>query len=82
MAGVFDIDIFDPDIFDCGDATGPVEETDEETDEENRVTGRLSISSEVSQTAKLEGAITLSTGIILSVEVTGKLALRARVGCV
>ena len=79
MAGVFDIDIFDPDIFDCGDVgPGPVEETDSEA----LVTGRLRLSPASAHTAKLSGTLSILTGIVISAEVAGKLTLRGRTGCV
>lgn len=78
MAGVFDIDIFDPDIFDCGDSgPGPVAETDEE----RKVTGRLSLSSTTGKFLQASGRLSLKSGLIVSVEVAARLSLTTRGNC-
>jgi hypothetical protein len=73
MSGVFDFDIFDPDIFDCGDGgLGPVEETPEEA----RVTGKLCLTSAVSQLVFCKSRIWLRTGDVPTASVSGALELR------
>lgn len=72
MSGVFDFDIFDPDIFDCGDAgPGPVEETDEE----RAVTGRLSLIPATAQALQASGRLSLASGVQARIVASGCLSL-------
>lgn len=72
MSGVFDLDIFDPDIFDCGDAgPGPVEETDEE----RAVTGRLSLTPVAAQAIQVAGCLSLASGAQARIVASGRLSL-------